>query len=109
MSNFIEFDFMGEKQKCNLLVDSYLADGSLAILLVDKDGEPWCDLTKCLASPFSGADETHAYLDTNSYTNLKEIVKKYNLGKYTEQNISQGFCVYPLYEFNMEEVNKYRI
>lgn len=107
---FIEFEFLGEKIQCKLLVDSYANNENLAIILVCKteDGyEDWCDMTTNL--PYEALEIPLAYVNLKANTDLVKIIKKYKLARNTGRTMSSGFNVYGLYEFNMDKVNEYAI
>lgn len=107
----IKFKFMDEEIECKLLVDSYL-NGNLAILLMSKDEngdyDIWCDLTTNIPA-YDKLDKTEAYVNTKELTDLIGIIKKYKLAKSTDIRVSSGFNIYELFEFDMDEVNKYKL
>lgn len=116
--NTIKFKFLDEDIECKLMVTEYENNGSLAIMLMNKDedgdyevdGERydmWCDLTTNL--PFFGDHGTCAFVNLKGNTDLVKIIKKYKLAKDLDHSVSSGYNVYGLFEFNMDEVNKYKL
>ena len=107
---FIEFDSWGDTHHGYLQTDRYNADGSLYIgLLTDDEGylESWADMTVCL--PDGDADLTHVYLDTNNFPEAEDIFDKYDLGRPDGTYGYSGFCAYPRYEVNMENINRFLV
>ena len=50
--------------------------------------------------------ENKAFLDTNNCPWVVDFMKKYNLGKPLNIFRKSGYCVYPLYELNLENIKK---
>ena len=48
-----------------------------------------------------------AYVDTNNIPNAEEFIAEYELGTPLGVLRRSGFCEYPLYNFNLENVKKY--
>ena len=90
---------------CHLTVDYFLADSSLALDVVTKNGEAVARITTCLNRMIAVEDE--GYVDTNNCPWAEEFIKKYKLGSPTGKYKSSGFCIYPLYKFDMDEIQKY--
>lgn len=90
---------------CVVQLDNYMADGSLAIELWNKEEGPIARLTVCLSNP--EIEKNQAYVDTNNCPWAEKLIKDYNLGKPTEDVGFSGYCAYPLYEFNLEELKKH--
>lgn len=79
------------------------AKGGLAIQLYCDDG-PYARLTVNLKP----VPEGFAYVDTNNVPFAEEFINRYKLGKYVVgQDAISGFCVYPLYHFDMGKLNEY--
>lgn len=80
------------------------AKGGLAIQLFCDDGIPYATLTVNLKKVPDG----YAYVDTNNLPFAEEFINRYKLGKYVVgQDAISGFCVYPLYHFDMDKLNEY--
>ena len=80
--------------------------GRLALQLWDaKDGGPYVTMTVNL--PNYSLLEGDVILDTNNFPEVIELMEKYNLGKWTNNMAFSGFCAYPIYHLNMEEIEKY--
>ena len=99
----------GKNRPMTLALANYADNGNLYIgLVTDENGypEPWSDLTvntnNLLCKP------NCAFIDTNN--NGNEIIawlKANNLGKETGRMAASGWCIYPEFEFDMNEVEKY--
>jgi len=90
---------------CRLTYDFFIADSSLALNVVTKNGEAVARITVCLDRLDVHEDE--GYVDTNNCPWAEEFIKKYKLGSPTGKYKSSGFCIYPLYKFDMDEIQKY--
>lgn len=91
-----------------IVKDKYVNNDTLYIGLFNTDtGELFGDIT--VNVPFSGASDNIACVDTNNNSNIIEFIKRYKLGKDTGIVAYNGFCKYPLYEFNMDIIDKYTI
>ena len=93
---------------CVLSVNKYSNNNNTAIQILSKDEEfdcfvPFATLTK----NFDKLDENYAYLDTNNCPWAEELVEEYNLGEPTDMFEMSGWCVYPMYKLNLEEIQKY--
>lgn len=86
-----------EPIKVSISVADYADNGNMAIWLYEE-GEPFEVLTVNLGDelPFG-----HAYINTNCGLNLDEILGNSDLVRSTGITKQSGFCVYPLYEFNL--------
>lgn len=98
----IDYGF-GEPEVCKLqlVAESYLNNGSLAVIAIEESGEEFDTITVNL--PFGDADDTHAYIDTNNCPWAKEMLKKHKSAKPTGEYGHSGFCTYPLYEFDLSK------
>ena len=89
-------------------VGSYMYGGGLYLSLQDlcEDGlEPYADLTVNL--PGYQCENSCAFVDTNNFTQAEKLIAEYKLGKPTGRIGYSGYCVYPEYKFDMDEVRKY--
>lgn len=98
----------GRNHHIKLTTNTYAENGNLYVGLVcwdDRFPEPWSDLTVNLSVP---CKKNCAFIDINN--NGDEIVawlKLNKLGKLTGRMGMSGYCAYPEFEFDMDEVNKY--
>ena len=68
--------------------------------------EPYCDITVNIPEEkLSG--ESCAFVDTNNAPFITEFLEKHNLAEPTGRLGFSGFCVYPEYKFNTEEISKH--
>lgn len=91
-----EFD----NQEVILVEEEYKAGGLAITMMCVDDGvvtEPYSTLTVCLG-PMDKSDNA-AFVDTNNNPEAESFIKKNGLGRCTGQQVSSGYCVYPLYEF----------
>jgi len=91
-------------------VSTYMYGGSLYMNLLDRceDGvEPYADITVNLPEYKSGPD--CAFVDTNNFSQAEKLIAEYKLGEPTGRYARSGYCTYPEYKFNMDEIRKYCI
>ena len=87
-----------------IMVGRYQNNDNLALSLVTEDGEPFSRLSVNIDSLPDG----WCAIDTNNFPDSIGLIERYKLGERIGE-ISSGFCTYPIYEINMEEVKKYAI
>lgn len=91
-----------------ITTDKYRFGGSLAIELVSESEGPFARLTVCLEDdlglPYILAGD-EAFVDTNNCPWAVDFIKENGLGEPTGRTARSGFCVYPLYRFNLKKLN----
>ena len=98
----------GSNHPMTFRLSRYAENDNLYVgLITTEEGyaEPWSDLTVNLSVP---CDENCSFIDTNN--NGDEIIDwltSNNLGKLTGKVQPSGWCMYPEFEFNMEELGKH--
>lgn len=99
----LKIEFLWKEKELILSVEEYTANKQIAILLYDaKTKEYFSDLSVYVV-PFK--DETFMAVDTNNFTQGEILIRNYNLG-YFVNYIQSGFCTYPVYAMNLEELKK---
>ncbi len=91
--------------------ETYRNNGNLALQLWCEDTEyggvePFATLTVNLGKALP--EKNQAFIDVNNNPWAPEFIEKYNLGRDTGRCGFSGYCVYPLYEMNLEEIDKYK-
>lgn len=89
----------------NIEVTSYANNETLAIQLWCEDG-PFAVLTVNISDVHR---EGCQYVDTNNCPWAERFIDLYNLGTPTGNYGMSGFCFYPEYKFNIEELKKYAL
>jgi len=103
MANVYEVEAWGKTYRVSLTGKRYIQGNNLAISMHDTETyEPFAKLTVNLRE---GLKENQGYVDTNNCPWAIDFIKKYELGKPTGDVFRSGYCVYPLYEFDMEKLN----
>ena len=92
----------GKYEVYDVGIARYGADNSLIIELWNNEEGPITRLTVCLSD--KTLTENQAYLDVNNNPTAPMFIEKYGLGKPTGKMKASGFCVYPLYEFDVERL-----
>jgi len=100
----IEVSLWGETYKLNTIIDNYRSNGNIYIGLITQDGEPFADLTVNI-KPLSA---NCGAVDTNNLPCAEALIEKYGLGERFTY-VSSGFCNYPVYEFNIDNVREYEV
>ena len=99
----VETDF--GTYEVELGVSEYLNNGSLAIQLIDaKEYEPFATLTVNIDE--KGTSKETAYVDINNCPWAKKFIEDNELGDFTGKYRKSGFCVYPLYKFNLDKIKE---
>ena len=105
----INLSMYGEDFELGIEVQKYTYGGGLALFLHCMENgepvEPFADITKNLAGyPTSGFK---AFVDTNNFPQVTELISEFDLGKLTGRVGCSGFCTYPEIDFNMKNIEKY--
>ena len=86
----------------------YSYNGRLAIELVEKDGFPFATLTvNIVPSVLDEMDDIPndvAFVDINNCPWAEKFIRDNNLGRPTGVYGHSGFCVYPLYKFDLNKL-----
>lgn len=96
-------DYFGNDIKVQPYIARYAQYNNLAIRLITYEGEPWATLTVNLGKKLP---EDHAYVDINNCPWAVEFIEKYGLGEWTGGMGHSGFCVYPLYRFDITKLGE---
>ena len=103
-------DFIGNYDVC-FEINRYVFGDRLAVNLWsvgDVCWEPFADVTVNL--PFASiAGDDCGYLDVNNMPCLADFLTANNLGELTGRTARSGWCEYPEFRFNMDEVKKHCI
>ena len=91
-----------EGYKLKIVLGKYY-NGNRAIQLYTDDGEPFVTLTVNICE--LPTDE--ACIDINNFPDGIELIRKYELGVFTGNYVYSGFCSYPVFYLNMDNVKKY--
>lgn len=108
----------GQDREIAFSIDKYANNDNTAIQMwawvegcyengVKLDGyyEPWSTLTVNL--PKRKCKPNCAFIDVNNNGDIIGWLEKNNLGFETGVFEISGFCIYPMFEFNMDELKKY--
>ena len=104
----IQWREWGNDYEIAIDVEHYTYGGGLALCLSCKEGdtfEPYVTLTVNLAE--YPTEKNLAFVDTNNFPEAERFIADNKLGKPTGRYGRSGFCRYPEYEFDLEEIGKY--
>ena len=100
----------GKNHPMTFQLANYADNGSLYVgLITNEEGypEPWSNLTVNLAES-SRCKPNCAYIDTNNNgDSIVDWLETNGFGEFTGRVGFSGFCIYPEFEFNMEEILKH--
>ena len=88
---------------CYFILDRYMEDNSVYLAIWNDEDGPIADLTRCLGL----AEDGYGYLDMNNCPWAANLVKELEIAKDTGMTQRSGYCIYPLYEFDIDKVNEY--
>ena len=98
----------GNDHEISFRLNNYANSGNLAVEMVCWDDgypEPWSILTVNLTKK---CKPNCAFIDINNNGEyITTWLESNNLGMETGNFEISGYCIYPEFEFNMEELNKY--
>ena len=85
--------------------DTYADNNNLAIMLYEKGtGESFAVLTVNLDDKLP---IEYGFVDVNNCPWAEDFIKENKLGEHTKQFGYSGFCLYPLYKFNLSKIPLY--
>ena len=90
---------------CFLKVGRYHTDKNLAIQLFSISEGLIAMLTICLCDP--SLKENESYVDTNNYPWAVDFLERKGLAKLSDKIRLSGYCIYPVMEFNRENMKKF--
>ena len=92
-----------EYEVCMSTGSRYSHGNNLAIQMYVADTwEPFATLTVNLDKKLP---ENQGYVDTNNCPWAEDFIEKYGIGKFLNEYGRSGFCLYPLYEFDIDRIN----
>ena len=82
------------------------SNNNTALELVCEDGIPLAVITVNLGDLLK---KNMAYIDTNNCPWAEDFLIDNDFGIPTEEYKASGFCVYPLYQLDLERIGKYNL
>ncbi len=98
-------DFIGDYE-VELDIETYQDNGRIFIgLIMNEDDypEPFGVVTVNIDAP---APNYCGYLDTNNLPDVEKFITENDLGEFTGITGMSGYCVYPLYMFNVDKLRE---
>ena len=93
-------------QNCKVKINNYHADGTMCVDIWNSEDGAIARLTTCLNK--KGMPDNQSYIDTNNCPWAISLIKKYNLGHTTGSIGFSGYCMYPVVEWNLKELEQYK-
>lgn len=100
---YYEISLFGQTWRVELRKGEYNIGGGLAIEMITDEGEDFATLTVNLGF---GAKEGCAFIDTNNCGWALDFLLENGIASDTGITQSSGFCIYPLYKFNKNILDK---
>ena len=99
----------GETYDITLAMGKYQENDNLAIQMMAEDKEYGCSTPYGIMTVNLSVKLPYnkAFVDTNNLPFIEDFIKENRLGKPTGVTRVSGFCTYPEYEFDLEELAKY--
>ena len=94
----------GETFELNTTTSTYRNNGNLYVGLYSKEDGPFADLTVNCSKL---EDKTWGAVDTNNCPWAIKFIEDNGLGEDTGLIEMSGFCVYPVYRFNMDKIEEF--
>lgn len=106
--NKLNLNAWGNNHQITLETNTYAENGNLYVGLICWDDGfplPWSNLTVNLGAK---CKPNCSFIDTNNNGDgIISWLEANKLGKLTGRTKASGYCIYPEFEFDMDEVNKY--
>lgn len=98
-------NYWGNQWNIFLSQEKYDNNGRLAVLaFTTDDGEYFGDITVNLDDPLPIGD--YAFVDTNNSPWAVELLEKNGIAQPTGGYARSGFCLYPVYKFDLSKLEK---
>lgn len=97
----------GREYNLCIEVCRYEQNGNLALQLYSQDEDYWEPFDIMTVNLGEKCADGFSYVDINNCPWAPALIEKYNLGEPTDCYEASGFCVYPEYRFDMQEIEKY--
>lgn len=91
---------------CRVNINNYCADGTLCVDIWNQEDGAIARLTTCLNK--KGTPDNCSYIDRNNCPWAMDFIKEYNLGRATGSVELSGYCMYPVVEWNLKELEQYK-
>ena len=82
------------------------SNNNTALELVCEDGTPLAIITVNLGGLL---EKNMAYIDTNNCSWAEDFLVDNDFGLPTGEYKDSGFCIYPLYQLDLERIGKYNL
>ena len=96
-----------EYPNCLLSVRRYANNNHIAISVYSPEEGPIADITVNIRGIENQTDIDKSCVDTNNFPEATRLIRELGIGKYTSLELVSGWCAYPVYEFDMDKVEKY--
>ena len=93
-----------KNKKYEIYRSTYANNKTLAIFAYRKQELDFV-ITKNLPDVVTLGDD-YQFIDTNNYPWLPDFIEQTKLGEPANITMPLGFCIYPLYRFNIDKIDK---
>ncbi len=91
-------------------IGTYSYGNNLAIELFSLNEEWNCEepfATLTVNLDYNGLKENEAFIDINNCPWAKDFISENKLGKFTGIEWPSGYCIYPLYRFDLNKLKEF--
>ena len=103
---YYEIKSYGKTYNVRIERNAYANNKALALSLIAESGEPFCNLTVNLLDTMIWGDDKTAFVDTNNCPFAEKFIAENKLGTPVGYVARSGFCMYPLYRFDLEKISE---
>lgn len=96
----------GKTYDVNVVRKKAMDGKALLIQLYCDDGSPFARLTTFIPGFSDSLKENQAYVDTNNIAEAEEFIVSNGIGKPLSGFAVSGYCTYPLFEFNLDQISE---
>lgn len=90
---------------CELVMNRYADNNHVALSVFSPEEGPIANITVNLPSLKHYKDDC-AFVDTNNFPEAEGLIHQLGIGKDTGIMIPSGFCLYPLYKFDIQKIKE---
>ena len=88
-------------------ISNYSHNGNTAITLICEDEGIACPFAVITVNLGITLEKDYAFIDTNNCNWVEKWLQDNKFGEPTGQQMASGFCVYPLYKLNLNNIKNF--
>lgn len=95
---------MANMRKLEFVRSKYDYSKTLAVMANNEDGSPYGVATIYLEGQSEELEPDEAFVNTNDWPNIDEVLIKRKLAERIDKAGESGFCVYPAMKFKLDKI-----